>query len=414
MSAEEQQGTNILLPKARIAVFSDDDDTLSSVQGLQDDWRFARVEFTVVQGDVEKAIATYQSQSSPDLLIIQTEDINDGFTERLGDLSAHCDEGTAAIIVGPVNDVYLYRQMIEMGVSDYLVKPIRPEVISEVIAKALVSRLGVSDSSLIAFIGAKGGVGTSVLTQISACVSAQVIGQKTILVDAGGAWSSASVGLGFDPSASLKEVVRAVASQNDDNVKRMIQSLDDKLSVLSTGADAMLDSTISAEQGESVLDNLMVKYPTVLVDLSCAEASLRRAVLSRASHVVVVSEPTVTSLRFCRSLLKEISDVRGGKSDAISLVINKVGLSKAHEVAKADIEEALEFKVSSTIDYMPSVFLKHESEIFAATSDKNAVDLIKGIGPLIGGLLSQDIPETGNGSKNSGFLGGFLNKLSAK
>ena len=414
MSAEEQQGTNILLPKARIAVFSEDDDTLSSVQSLQDDWRFARVEISVVRGNVENAILTYQSQPSPDLLIIQSEEINDGFTGRLGELSGYCEEGTSAIIVGPVNDVYLYRQMIEMGVSDYLVKPIKPEVISQVIAKALITRLGVSDSALIAFIGAKGGVGTSVMAQISAGVCSKKLGQKTILVDAGGGWSSASVGLGFDPSGSLSEVARSAASKSDDHIKRMIQQLDEKLSVLATGADAMLDPSISGEQVESILDNMMVKYPVVLVDLSCSPASVRKAVLSRATQVVTVSEPTVTSLRFCRTLLKEISDVRGGKSDAVSLLINKTGMAKAFEMGKADIEDALEFNVSATIDNLPTVFLKHESEIFDVVTDKDGAAVLGGLLPILNKKLSGGEGDASKDDKNSGLLGGFLNKLSAK
>lgn len=414
MSAEEQQGTNILLPKARIAVFSEDDDTLSSVQGLQADWRFARVEILVVRGGVENAITTYQGQASPDLMIIQTEDINDGFTDRLGTLSGYCVEGTSAIIVGPVNDVYLYRQMIEMGVSDYLVKPITPDVISEVIAKALVTRLGVSDSALVAFIGAKGGVGTSVLTQISSSISAEKTGQKTILVDAGGGWSSASVGLGFDPSASLMEVTRSVSVKNDENLKRMIQPLSEKLSVLATGADAMLDPSISGEQIEDILDSLMVKFPVVFVDLSCAAASVRKAVLSRASQVVVVSEPSVTSLRFCRTLLKEVFDVRGGKRSAVSLVINKSGISKAHEVAKADIEEALEFPVSATLGYLPALFFKHESNIYNTVTDKDGAGLLTAILPILKKILSHDVGDSSEEGKNTGLLGGFLNKLSAK
>lgn len=414
MSAEEYQGTNILLPTARIAVFSSDEQTLSSVKGLGEDWRYARVEINAHEGDVEAAITAYENQASPDLLIIQTEEINDHFTGRLGALSEHCNEGTAAIIVGPVNDVYLYRQMIEMGVSDYLVKPIKPEVISEVIAKALITRLGVSDSALIAFIGAKGGVGTSTIAQISSYLSAEKLGHKTIAVDSGGGWSTSGVGFGFDPSATLPEVARTVSSKNEDALKRMIQEVNGRLSVLATGSDAMLDQAISGEQAEAVLNNLMVKFPVVCVDLSCAEASLRKSVLSRASHVVVVSEPTVTSLRLCRTLLKEVSDIRGGNDDAVSLIVNKIGVSKAHEVSKGDIEEALEFKISSLIEHMPQLFFKYESDLAGIVSDKDGVVPVTEILRVLSSCLSSDVVDAMADDTSSGLLGGFLNKFTAK
>lgn len=411
MSTEGQKGTNILLPSARVAVFSSDDDTVASSESLQNDWRFARVEVNVVRGGVDDAIQLYTQHTAPDLIIIQTEDINDAFTERLGALSEYCEEGTSAIIVGPVNDVYLYRQLIEMGVSDYLVKPIRPEVLSEVIAKALLTRLGVSDSALVAFIGAKGGVGTSVFSQLSSCLSSQNLGQKTVLVDGGGGWSSSCVGLGYDASATFSDVARAVSSGNEDTLKRMVQNLGGKLSVLATGADAMLDPSISSEQMEGILDNLMVKFPVVMVDLSSASSAMRKTVLGRASQVVAFSAPTVTSLRFCRSLLKEIFDVRGGNKNAVSLILNQCGVSKGIEVAKADAETALDFKISTTIDYLPSVFLKHESDINRIISDKEGSSVVTAILPI----LKKSIASSSEGDmaeqKNSGLIGGLLNKL---
>ena len=154
--SEADYTTDILLPKARVSVFSTDQETLSSAAMLSSDWRYSRVDVDVHQGGVEQAIQHFQEIESPDLIILQTEDINDHFTGALEDLAGYCREGTSAIVIGPVNDVYLYRKLIDMGVSDYLVRPIKPEIFSHVIAKALIEKLGVSGSRLIAFVGAKG------------------------------------------------------------------------------------------------------------------------------------------------------------------------------------------------------------------------------------------------------------------
>ncbi len=414
MSETEHQATSILLPGAKVAVFSRDSETLASANSLKEDWRFARVDIDASEGDVETAINTFQNSPSPDLIIIQTDNIDDSLTERLGTLSGHCDEGTAAIVVGPVNDVYLYRQLIEMGVSDYLVRPILPEVSSEVIAKTLIERLGVSNSRLIGFIGSKGGVGTSVLAQLSAWLVTEKLGQKAMLMDAAGGWSPFSVGMSFDPSATLAEVSRAIEGNNEDSLKRMYHQVNDKLSILASGADAMLDPSVSAQQYESILDKLMVQHPVLLVDLSSAEASLRKTVISRAHHIIVNSTPTVTSLRFCRSLLKEISDVRGGDQDSVSLVVNKQGLSKANEVSIADISEALECKPSAVIPYLPSVLLKHESNVKALLSDKEFQPVITAFQSVLEKVVTGGAQAADGDVPDSGFLGGFINKLTSK
>ncbi len=414
MSEAEHQETDILLPGARIALFSTDAETRSSLEVLKDDWRYARVQIEAHNGDVETAITTCEASGSPDLLIIQTDNIDDDFIGRLGALSEYCDEDTAAIIIGPVNDVYLYRQLIEMGVSDYLVRPVQPDVISAVIAKALISRLGVSGSRLIAFVGAKGGVGVSNIAQISAWIAAEKLGQKTVLLDASGGWSSLSVGMGFDSAATLYEVSRAVENGNEDTLNRMFFEADENLTVLSTGSDAMLDPALPAANYEAILDRLMSKSPIVMVDLSASAPSLKKAVLSRANQIVLVSTPTVTSLRFSRSLIKEISDIRGGDKDAVSLVVNKKGAVKAFEVGEGDIAEALEFEPSAAVEHMPSLFLKHESEMRALLSDKDAAPVSAALLSVLRKSIAVDLQGDDEEDKNSGLLGGFLNKLTTK
>ena len=157
--------TNILLPTASVDLFLKDKETTEAANSLVNDWRFARVAISVEEGNVETAIQSYKETKSPTLIIIETDTTDESFTETLGTLSEHCHEGTSAIIVGPVNDVTLYRNLTAMGVSDYLVKPVPLETLSEIISGTLIEKLGSKGSRLIAVAGSKGGVGTSALTQ---------------------------------------------------------------------------------------------------------------------------------------------------------------------------------------------------------------------------------------------------------
>jgi pilus assembly protein CpaE len=415
MSEAENQANDILLPGASVAVFSEDQETLAAAGVFASDWRFARVSVDIHKGNVETAIKTFQQQGySSNLVIIQTDEINDHFTERLAELSQYCDEGTSAIIIGPVNDVYLYRRLIEMGISDYLVRPVKPEILTHLVAKILISKLGVSGSRLISFIGAKGGVGTSTFAQAAAFGISELLDEKTILLDAGGGWSSLSVGMGFDPAATLAQMARTVESKNEETLKRMLFRANENLTVVAGGSDGMLDGSLSGEQYERMLDQLMVKFPVVLVDLSCAENTLRRAVLARSNQIVLVTVPTVTSLRFARALIKEISDIRGGDKGDVTLVVNQQGLSKAHEVPNRDIEDALEFKVSAVLPHMPALFMGSETDSRKIITDREGSSLLKNtILPLFKQILSGG-PKEDDNSKKSGILGGFLTKGKSK
>lgn len=416
MSESEHDVTDILLPPARVAVFSADAETLKSGEVIQADWRFARVEMKIREGDVEAAIEAYKREASPDLMIIQTENIDEAFTDRLGALSEYCNEGTSAVIVGPVNDVNLYRRLIDMGVSDYLVRPVETEILAEVIARALVEKLGVSSSRLIAFIGAKGGVGTTAIAQACAWGVSDILKQKTVLIDAAGGWSTLGVGMGFDPATTLAAASRAVDTGDEASLNRMFHTSSDRLSVLAGGGDPMLNSALVPDKFEALVDKLMVRAPVVLVDLSGAEPSLKRTILSRAHKIVLVTTPMLGALRLARSLMKDIGDIRGGDADDVSLLVNMAGLSKNHEIPAGDIETALECKPVATISFMPSLFMGHESEARKILTDKDGAELLRSV---LLPVLKKTVGGAGEEKEDkkddkSGLLGGFLTKLTSK
>lgn len=417
MSKEDQAHTAILLPGARVALFTRDHDTRSSFMALENDWRYARVALEVHEGDVDTAIGMYQGTGTPDLVIVQTDNIDEGFSGRLETLSGLCSEGTAAIVIGPVNDVNLYRKLVGMGVSDYLVKPISTEQLGNEIAATLIQRIGATDSRIIAFIGSKGGVGTTSLIEALAWSVSGEMGQKTFLLDAAGGWSSLSVGLDFEPATTLGEAVRAAVEGNKDSLSRMMFNASDKLTVLSSGGDVMLEDVVSSEGFELLLDHMMVTYPVMLIDLSASPAALRRTVLTRAHEIVVITTPTLPAVRAARTLLLEIKQIRGGSDKEVDVIVNMTGLSSKNEVSKTQIEQGLERKNITYLPFDPDLFLGIEGEAGKLTNEKEGAAIVNKLMPMaakvLGTAVDSQAMEDTDGKKGGG-LGSFLTKLKAK
>ncbi|MFK7840509.1 MAG: CpaE family protein [Bdellovibrionales bacterium] len=416
-SDSKGQGSSILLPEASIAVFSKDPETLESARQLESDWRFARVIVGVEEGGVNSAIHSYQEFESPDLVIIQTEVIDDTFTAKLEELAGHCAEGTAAIVIGPVNDVNLYRTLIDMGISDYLVKPIAADVMAEICAKTLIEKIGVKGSRLIAFVGAKGGVGASSLCHAAACGVADILDQKTFLLDTCGGWSTMSVGMGFEPLTTLAEAARVCAANDEDSFNRMIFNASDKLHVLASGSDVMLDQSIDAQQLEIMIDMLMAKYPVIMVDISNSPQDLQSLILSRANQINVVSSQSLVSLRQARSLVKEITDLRGAESDGIEFMINMQGAPSAQDVPKKDIESVLGIPVSAFVPFETKIFQNNEAKSRKLSDDKDGEQLIKShLLPVIQKVIAAnyDADSDDGAQKSGGIIGDLMQKLSSK
>ena len=412
MSEADTQSLSILLPDSSVAVYSTHKETRLAAQQQAQDWRFARVKIDAVDGDVRQAAAAFKDRVSPDLVIVQTDKIDQGFTEDLEVLASSCDENTAAIVIGPVNDVYLYRRLIDMGVSDYLVHPVSAAAMGDVIAKTLIDRKGVTGTSLIGVVGAKGGVGASAIATALAWASADILDQKTVLLDAAGGWSALSVGIGFEPSTTLSSAARAAFNKDEDSIKRMLYKAGDKLSVLATGSDTMLGSAVSDSQMESILDNLMTKFPVVIVDLSHAAADTARTLASRANHLLVVSTPTLPSLRLARSLVHEIKDLRGKDHKNIEMIINMQGLAPAHEVPRKDIEQAMDFKVSTLVPFHAKAFMGSESQSRKITADKDGDMVLRtALLPLLSRILEREPASAPLIDSKAGLLGSLLGKL---
>lgn len=405
--------TSILLPSASVDLFLKDKATADAARALSDDWRFTRVKINVHDGGVEDAINVYRQGKSPDIILIETETTDESFTGRLGELSSHCAERTSAIVIGPVNDVNLYRSLTAMGVSDYLVRPVPIETLSEVIAETLVEKLGATGSRLIAMIGAKGGVGTSALSQALAWGSSETLGQKTLLLDAAGAWSSLGVGMGFEPLAGTAEAIKAVVAKDQDSLRRMLYQANDKLFVLATGTESMLESPAALDQFEEILNTALSSYPVVIVDLSGAPHSVQKTVLGRAHETIVVSTPTLPSLRCARALMGEIKKIHGGQQSNLDLIVNMAGFAPGKEVPKTDIKMALDMEPTVTIAFDPKLFIGTESEGQKLSSDKGGQEVLQKLVPLIQKLVSRDQPVASS-NETEGLLGSLLGKMKPK
>lgn len=419
MTESDTTYTSVLLPVSRVMMVASDKESVESFKSLSTDWRFTRVQLDHVEGGVADAIAAFKGGTpSPDLLIVETDTIDDSFTAQLETLSQYCSEGTAAIVIGPVNDVNLYRKLIAMGISDYLVRPVKADTLSFDIARTLIERIGATGSRMIAVMGAKGGVGTTVIAEVMAMGTADVYNQKTILLDAAGGWSTLSVGMNFEPAATLAEAVRAAQSGKDDAFQRMVFQSSDKLHVLSTGGDVMLDTDVDAGAYESLVDKLMTTYPVVVVDLSNAPTDLVRIVLTRAHEILLVATPLLPSLRAARTLLQEMKELRADAESRVDLVINMAGMAPKQEVAKADLEAALDRKPAVTLDFNPGLFIAMESEgkKFGGTAESKSV--MRSILALAEKILDGKLADGSNpanddtGKKNP--LNSLFSKLKAK
>ena len=407
-----QDITTTLLPSSRVDFFVLDEGTARTAQSLQADWRFARVGVQVYGAGIESAIATYSQQPSPEVLVVETNDISENFIAQLGQLAGVCAEGTDAVIVGPMNDVHLYRSLVGMGVRDYLVRPVGHDDLIKVIAKALIDKRGLSGAKLVTVLGAKGGVGATSIAQTLAWIIAENLKQKTLLMDAAGSAGSVGIAFGLEPMSPLAEAVRIGNAGSEDDMKRILQGATEQLSLLVCGGEPLLTDTPDADSFEGLVNRVMQKYPVVVVDLSGAAPSVRKRMIARASHNIIVTTGLLPSLRNCRTLLNEVKHLRGNLQET-KVVLNMQGAAATEEISPKDISTALEAEIAAVIPFTPKLFGGAEAAGKPLAQNRGADSIVKAltsIAEISSGTVAKDAPET---KKDGGSLS-FLKSLGKK
>ena len=396
--------TAVLLPASKVDFFLLDAATSTSVDNLKADWRFSRVDINAEKSGIEAAISRYKNASSPELIIVETDDIGEAFIEKLGELAGLCAEGTDAVIIGPKNDVHLYRDLVDMGVKDYLVRPVSEKDLVKVIAKTLIDKRGFSGSRLVAVMGSKGGVGTTDISQALAWDISEKLKQKTMLMDLAGSSSNMGIVYGLEPSSSLSEAVKFGMSGTEDDMERICQKFSDNLSLLVCGAESLLSETPSPDSVEALLKRVMQKHPVVIVDLSSTSRPVQKRVMEIASEVVIVTTPMIASLRNARALINELKLTKGGLNE-IDLVINKKGAAGSEEVPTKDIKSAIDLEPSVYVDYSPKVFAANETKGAPIGKNKLAEKVLEDFIPLAEKATGMKAKNVKASKKDEGFIG---------
>src|SRR5437016_656882 len=137
-----------------------DQPTLDRVQGII---RELQLEDELnLEPTLDAALRRIREGGNPRVLIL---DLSDS-TAPIAELSAARSVGGADLTVlalGTVNDVGLFRDLLAAGASDYLVKPVSREALAVGLEKrsTTTSGGGAGLGQVIAFIGSRGGVGTT-------------------------------------------------------------------------------------------------------------------------------------------------------------------------------------------------------------------------------------------------------------
>ncbi|GJE36862.1 AAA family ATPase [Methylobacterium persicinum] len=357
MAEQSEAAERVIAPVPRITIqaFCEVSETAAMIEAAAEDRRMQRARVKVRMGGGAAAIEAFRQAPTPNVIVIEVQGSRSKPLECLDALAEVCDEGTRVLVIGHLNDVTLYRQLLQRGVSDYLMAPVDPltliAAISEMFTAAGVKPIGRS----IAVFGVRGGIGASTVSHNLAWSIARGQGVPTVIADLDIAFGTASLNFNQDPPQGIAEAVFAPERLDAALVERLLSKCSDNLSLLS--APASLDRTIDLSEPafDVLIEHLRASVPCLVLDVPHQWNAWTKRVLSAADEIFVVAGPDLASLRNAKNLLGALKN--GRPNDAPPRVIlNGSGMAKRPEIGAVEFGKALDAPLAATIPFDPVLF----------------------------------------------------------
>jgi pilus assembly protein CpaE len=394
------------IPRVNIQAFCEDQETADVIQKAAGDRRLAKAHVTVQMGGVQAAVAFYRNASTPNLIIIESLLDRQDMLADLDRLAEVCDAGTKVVAIGHINDVLLYRELLHRGVSEYLVAPLKVLQVIEGISN-IYSDPGTGPvGQVIAFVGAKGGSGSSTVCHNTAFAIAGALRSDVVIADFDLPFGTAGLDFNQDPLQGIADALNTPERLDEMLLDRLLSRCSDHLSLFAAPGTLDRPYDIEPHSCETVLDVVRANVPWVAVDVPHLWTAWAKQVVLQADHVVITAMPDLANLRNAKNLIDQMKVSRPNDRPPL-LVLNQVGIPKRPEISVKDFGNALELEPKVTIEFDAQLFgtAANNGQMIEEVSDKSkAAEQFRALAHLLTDRAEQK-------TERSSILGPILSRL---
>lgn len=343
------------VPRISIQAFCETEGVAGPIERAGEDRRMTKAHLKVHMGGVATAIEFYQSAPTPNLIILESRSEPTALLDQLRQLSEHCDPSSKVVIIGHYNDIGLYRELIRAGISEYVVAPVSMADIVSVISSIFVDPDAEPIGRSIAFIGAKGGVGSSTIAHNVAWSMSTLFSSEVVVADLDLAFGTANINFDQDPAQGIAEAVFSPERIDEVYLDRLLAQCAERLSLLA--APSTLDRVydFDPEAFSHIIDTAQRSAPLLVLDVPHIWSGWSKSTLTNADEIVITATPELANLRNTKNLVDMLKKLRPN-DDPPKLILNQAGVPKRPEISAAEFAEPLGITPMAVIPFEPLLF----------------------------------------------------------
>ena len=395
-------------PRVSVQAFCETPETAAAVQAAGEDRRLGKAHLKIQMGGMAAATEAYRSSPTPNVIVLETEPKTD-ILAGLDQLASVCDAGTRVVVIGKVNDVTLYRELVRRGVSDYVIAPVAPIDVVRSICGLFSAPEAKAVGRIIAVVGAKGGVGASTIAHNVAWAIARDLALDSVVADLDLAFGTAGLDYNQDPPQGIADAVFSPDRVDTAFIDRLLSKCTDHLSLLAAPATLERVYDFGADAFDSIFDTLRATMPCIVLDVPHQWSGWTRRALIGADDILIVAAPDLANLRNAKNMYDLIKAARPNDRAPV-YCLNQVGVPKCPEITASEFAKAIETAPIASIPFDPQMFG------LAANNGQMIAEIASGHRTTeIFLQIAQRLTGRGETKKPRGsFLSPFLEKLRSK
>jgi pilus assembly protein CpaE len=303
-----------------IAAFVGDDITAAALRtGLDDVSQIIEIK----RGDIFSAIRLLKDNTELHSLIVDISEVDDPIA-ALEDLARVCPADVPVAVIGDRTDLAFYRSIMDMGILEYLARPITRDAVHTLLRPRLFGD-GVPDNDrgghVVAVCGAQGGAGATSIAVNLALQLADTTKAKVVLLDLHLQGGETAVMLGLQPGPGLRIALEDPLRVDELFRGRAAIVVNDRVRLIAADEDLTAELHVTEAGMRHVIGLLRKRFNYIVVDVPVPLTPAIQSVIAVSRHVLVLLEAEVTGLRNAKNLRKAITAISG--KNRVFTVLNR-------------------------------------------------------------------------------------------
>jgi pilus assembly protein CpaE len=274
---------------------------------------------------------------APDVLVIDIRD-EPGIPPALSAVrGAHPQ--MRIILVASRLEPSMMLEAMRAGVNEFLTDPLTLDDVRAALDRLSAHGVIPTTGKMYAFVGAKGGVGTTTVAVNVATALAGARAGRVMLLDLHPAYGDAALFLGAEPRFSVLDALENTHRLDDAYLKGIVVHTKSGVDILAS-SDRLTVSPVDPQRVRALLDFVGRSYDHLVLDVPRNDSAVLDA-LERVSKIVIVANQELSTVRGAARMATTLRQRYG--RERIQVVVSRY--DAASDIGQEDIERATGGKV---------------------------------------------------------------------